>query len=821
VALNDVLIRVLGDGSDAERELADLATDVEAFDRIKAEAVADLDTDELRRKLREAKALLKDLDRVEATPEIEVATGKAKAEIKALEARLALLATRSYEVEVNVDTDRGMRNFRSFFGLLRRGWDAIGNLFAKGAIDAGGSLSGLSTHAGTSGASVGVLGKAAASAAAVLGVVLFAAIGAVVVALSALIASLSLAVAGLAAIAVGATAAFAGAMLPAVGLVVGAIARFKAQSEEAGTAAHALRETAGRLSDVFKATLGPAADAVFRGLNQGLQALVPMLKSLKPAFTDFGQVIGGVLRALLSEFASPAWRQFFVEMAGAARQVFPPLVSILISLLRVIRNIATTSLPFLAIGLQAVSRWMRDLAEVNMGGLVGGVSNLVSHLSDWLKLIGAISKLFLGFIKAAAPAGQELVRWLTDAVDAITDWVNSAEGQERIKQFFEDTLPLVKTLASVLGNLVVIALQLFQALAPSMEFMLSGVNHLLGPVSSLLELFNRIPASIRSWIVPFAVPIGLITNLIGAVKLLPAAFDQAKGAAEKAWNGIKTGARAVIGALVNVAKAVGTSVLGAFKARIAAFRAVGMALFNAVKAGFNALRGAVVGAARTIAQAALAAVRATLGAFRSAGSALMGGVRSGFNAVRGAVIGAARTIANAAVSAVRGLVGAARSAGQALGNAIASGLRAAAGAIASAARSIWDTVKNIITAPIRFAISVDLPSIGGGGRPPPGLPGIRVALPEFAGGMADGIEELAGEVVSAATEMGRSAGLAFVQAAAAAMTPGFASPALAGAGAQSTTYNQNVQMTPIVPRQDDARALAAQLSMALRVRGQL
>ncbi|HEY6014869.1 MAG TPA: hypothetical protein VIU37_12710, partial [Candidatus Limnocylindrales bacterium] len=102
-SFREIILRTVGDGESARRDLKQTAAELEAFDRIKAEASAELDTSKLKAQLKEAQARLKELSAAEATPEVDLATAKATGEIKALQARLTELAAKHYEVEVDID----------------------------------------------------------------------------------------------------------------------------------------------------------------------------------------------------------------------------------------------------------------------------------------------------------------------------------------------------------------------------------------------------------------------------------------------------------------------------------------------------------------------------------------------------------------------------------------------------------------------------------------------------------------------------------------------------------------------------------------------
>lgn len=609
-SFHEIILNTIGDGDDARHDLEKTGAELTRFDGLDAEATLELATKEFKAELQAAKAELKALGTESASPDVDLDTAGAKAHIREIEAQLAILGARDVNVDVNVDRDGAARSgLRGLVDLGKQAWDALGNLLSDGAQNAGSSLVGMGGSAGSSGGQLSILASVAGEVAAVAGIAMVAAIGSAVVALIALASSAIAAAAALGALAVAGLALVA----PFAGLIIGAIARFKDEADQAGTAANRLKTIAGQLGSVFKATLGPAADAVFRGLATGLAALLPTIRSLGPSFTQFGRIAGDSLRNLLFMFASPVWANFFRFLIRSASAVLPALVTSFSFLFTIMRNIATAAMPFLIAGLRSLSGFLGKIgaATGNVGVLRGQIGGLVTHLQAWLALAGQLGRIFFGVIKAAAPAGLELVKWLTQGAQSIADWVNSAQGSERIKQFFSDTLPLVKEMVTFFARLAVVGAELFQAIAPSLAFIFSGINLLLQPVIFLLDLFNRIPASVRSWIIPFGAVIGLVTTLIGVVQSFGAVWAFVAGAATAAFNAIRSAVTTVVGGAFNWVASLAA-------ARFADARAVAQSVAAAISSIVSAGRAAwgwirdraseIAGAVRGIAQGLAGAV---------------------------------------------------------------------------------------------------------------------------------------------------------------------------------------------------------------------
>lgn len=706
----EILLQVVGDSSDAERSLSELAREINEFDRQEATAdlkldtsevireleasqrrladwgreiataTADLDTDAAQEDLNRMRAQLSLLDLSEADPKVQLQTAAAIAKIDALELQLAKLD--ATDVEIDVDLRRGItERLASLTGDVGRLVGGITDI-GPAASDAGGGVLGLTDQFAPM-ASGGPIAVGIGALVIALSVALFGA-------LTAVFSSAVLAAGALGAIATTATTL----LIPAIGLVIGAIQRFKDKSDQAGTAAHALAKAWQGFSDVFGKALGPAADAVFAGLADGLKTIEPLIKSLKPAFTDFGKVAGEAIRTLADEFAKPAWKQFFQTLINAASQVLPPLIDVFISFARIMRDVASDALPFFVDGIRSMAGGMRELAQ-NARNV--DLSTVFAHLGSWLNLAEQLSRVLLNFFAAAAPAGKQLVNFMAQGAQALADWLGSTEGQARVKQFFTDTVPLAKELINAFVQIGIAVIQFGQAVAPILQPMVAGFNQLMGAVNSLLNLFNQIPAPIRNIIglmIQFAGPLGIAKLalmhlgdafgwLLDAAKT---AWDAIKSATTTAWDAIKT----AITAPIQTAKTV---LAGAWDGIKAAAKAAWDLISGAAGTVWHVIKTAITAPIQTAKQALSDAWGAIKNAATNAWDALKGAASSVWGAIKGAISDAI----HAAKGAVSDAVGAMKSAASGAWDAIKSSASNVLGALKNVVGDAFNAVKGAIT----------------------------------------------------------------------------------------------------------------------------
>jgi len=143
VALRDLLLKISGDPSDAKEALDDVADDLRKFDRLSAEARADIKTKGAEAQLKILRTRLENLSRQEATPKVELATAKTLKSIERVERELEQLGGKTFTPDVRPQvhgSEGAAKGARG--GSLGAG--AAGGLAAKaGPIGAGIVVGGL------------------------------------------------------------------------------------------------------------------------------------------------------------------------------------------------------------------------------------------------------------------------------------------------------------------------------------------------------------------------------------------------------------------------------------------------------------------------------------------------------------------------------------------------------------------------------------------------------------------------------------------------------------------------------------------------------
>lgn len=525
----NILLEVLGDSDDAQRALEEVSAELAVFGRQTAEADADIDTDGAQANLDALKARLAAFSATDVTADVNVRIAEAQAELAVLQAELSRIDGDDVNVDVNV-----RQGVVSRIRSLTRQVDGLQTSLAnasEGSSTLGSFLSALIPSAG-------VLKGALLAVAVVLA-------SSLVAALAAMVASLAEALAGVGALAV----ALGAALVPGAVLAIGALVRFAATAEEAGTAAYALVEAGEEFGEVFKEATAEGADAVFAGIADALGEIAPVVDKLGPAFTRLGEAGGDAFRELGKFFGSSDWTQFFRFTASALEKLTPLFMRSFGAFSKVLANIAEASMPFLIRGFERLAEGLENLAAKtsDIAELRKDIGGLVDQLRAWLRLMRGIGDAFVAFTEAVSGQGQEFVEWLTAGTEAFADWTRSDEGRERIRQFFDDVLPLAKSTIELVVRFGVVFLQAVQLVSPAVKKVVDLFNDVLVGVSAALDYIQKnapwAVAALRTVVLPITTIIDEWDELVGLVAS-PLEFilnfqDDVQERARKIWHGVK------------------------------------------------------------------------------------------------------------------------------------------------------------------------------------------------------------------------------------------------------------------------------------------
>jgi phage-related protein len=264
---------------------------------------------------------------------------------------------------------------------------------------------------------------------------------------------------GLSAIGAGAVIAVGG-LAPMVGVVAGALPIFAAAKLSMlawKLAAQALEPTLARIKNQFSELGSQIADG---GLRKGLDYFANRLDGLAAVAGKGLASIGGQLGNAARKAGDLAASAPFLAQISRIFHGLEPIVGNvtdgLLFLARAIINVIEAAMPMaqaMAADFAAISK---SLADWTAAQLANGrmAAWLIKSYSIFKRTIGVLVDLLIGLFnifRAGAGYAGEMGSSIEDTARKFRQWTGSAEGQARINQYFQDSLPALREMGKLLA----------------------------------------------------------------------------------------------------------------------------------------------------------------------------------------------------------------------------------------------------------------------------------------------------------------------------------------------------------------------------------
>lgn len=462
--------------SEFNREEAALRARLDALEKRKVDVSVGLDTEDLVRQERNLKKRLDTLEKQKRTVTIEASVDAGHIDRSVADA-VDKTNRRGHKikVETEVDSDAARRSFGGLIGLLQRTVRPVTDFVTDGFGQLGSKIGSVGTRIGPFTTSL----KGAALAMLALSPVitgLLGGFGALIGTIGAgLVGALALGNAALVSFAVGA-AGVGAVLVPLIGDLNKARAAQeayeKAVLEHGRTSSQAAKKFA-VLQHVFKGVGKENREAIanigelgtrwreltaavrpdfFNTLGSGIRTLNQMMPTLaegsKQAFRATADAVEDLFSRLRSEEAQGTLSKLF----GVFSNAVGPITAGIGSLISTLANLAVAAGPVFQEIVTGFRDWADGLARAtgDTNSMEAGIRGLVGHLRDFTDLLGSGAALAVEFFGAGAKDGQSMVRNLTDTINKTREWIDTAEGQKEVKEFFEDSVETVEDLAKAL-----------------------------------------------------------------------------------------------------------------------------------------------------------------------------------------------------------------------------------------------------------------------------------------------------------------------------------------------------------------------------------
>lgn len=202
-----------------------------------------------------------------------------------------------------------------------------------------------------------------------------------------------------------------------------------------------------------------AQNALVPGLSRGLTILAgpnglwPQLNRLV-GFT--GTAIGTVAERMADMMASPATRSFLERLGPATHRILVSVGDGLAHWGAVFRDFAGAALPLverLSRGFDTAARHLDAFFSSRRGqaDLTRFFDQVYRTTHAWGQILKELGGTFFGLIRAMVPAGNTLNDTFLGVVTHWNAIVNSSAGQERLRRFFNEAVPVVEALGRAIA----------------------------------------------------------------------------------------------------------------------------------------------------------------------------------------------------------------------------------------------------------------------------------------------------------------------------------------------------------------------------------
>lgn len=259
-----------------------------------------------------------------------------------------------------------------------------------------------------------------------------------------------------------------------------------------------------RIQKTYKAVFRPITDTIVGSFTFAVNRANSLLSDPRLAQTAgrLADSISARLRGITRSFTDEKTLNQFLTFTKEASNNLRPISHIVETLGHMFMNIAQDALPAFHEFTQTLDAWFTnwgDWIDRNPKKMQAFFNEGEQHLESWLKLAGAVIRLFAHITGAGgAEAGKGIVDSLTASVNRATKWIDS--HNDKVQEFFHNVGIGLKIMANMVRVIAGAMLHLFNT--ERMENFARFVNHTLIPAIAitaealggiadvLLQLFN-------------------------------------------------------------------------------------------------------------------------------------------------------------------------------------------------------------------------------------------------------------------------------------------------------------------------------------------
>lgn len=277
----------------------------------------------------------------------------------------------------------------------------------------------------------------------------------------------------------------------------------KANKALAGLAPNA-RDVVTTLADLkpaFDGLRGTVQQNLFAGISQSIKTLADNdLPVLQKGLGGIATAWNGTLKQLGTSLGSDSSKGLLDRILGNtadAQNRFTKAIDPLINGIGTLAAAGTDALPRIADGLTDVAKRFETFitAADQDGRLDKWINDGLDGLTNLGNILLNLGTTFTAITKAAG-GGEGLLGTLEKGTKALSDFLNSDTGQEKLRQFFKEGrdqldkwLPVLENLATTFGSVYNAAKEWTDALLPALNGVLTVLNSIPGGVETVVTAF--------------------------------------------------------------------------------------------------------------------------------------------------------------------------------------------------------------------------------------------------------------------------------------------------------------------------------------------
>lgn len=213
---------------------------------------------------------------------------------------------------------------------------------------------------------------------------------------------------------------------------------------------------------------------------------VRTVRQLMPQFAQESvrtfQVASDAFRGWLRGLRGTEARGIFRSLFRGAQESIPNLIGALGNLGTFLGRVARAAMPLWEEFTRTLERWTGGWADAAKD--TGGVRDFLRGLADDTRALGrflgaaarALHNLFMG----GRGAGRSFLDTMTATLNRWADFLATAEGQNKVAEFFRESVDMAQTFFSIVGNLTKIFFNVAEAMAPVARILSQIINLITG-----------------------------------------------------------------------------------------------------------------------------------------------------------------------------------------------------------------------------------------------------------------------------------------------------------------------------------------------------